>query len=43
MGGFLIEDCGKASDKIIGVLKEEDDDMWSKVKDVNELPVQLIV
>jgi hypothetical protein len=34
-----MEDCGKADDKIIAVLKDKENDMWSNIKDVNELPV----
>jgi inorganic pyrophosphatase len=34
-----MEDCGKVDDNIIAVLKNKDNDMWSNVKDVNELPL----
>jgi inorganic pyrophosphatase len=40
VGGLLLEDDGKADDKIIAVHKDEG--IWSKVRDVKELPVKVI-
>ena len=40
VGGLLLEDDGKADDKIIAVHKDEG--IWSKIRDVKELPVKVI-